>query len=53
MIGSFDTPGWSDPHHGGASYHKGHKTWLFLFYGGHTFHEGTYVSGGHGDTVHD
>ena len=51
MLGSFEMPSWSDPHHGGSYYHKIHKSFL-IFYYGHTMHEGSYASGGHGNTSH-
>ena len=53
MIGGFEMPVWSDPHHGGTSYHKKHGTVMFFLYGGVTMEHAFYVNGGHGNTTHD
>lgn len=52
MVGSFEAPVWSDPHHGKSVKHKIHQTWFFFLYGGHETHQNFYQNGGHGNTSH-
>ena len=52
MVGSFDTPSWSDSHHGYEKKKVTHETVLLFFYMGKESSQTFYHNSGHSNTSH-
>ena len=52
ILGSFETTGWSDSHHGYGHTKTVHNDWIFWWYTGETIVHEEYSNGGHGNTSH-
>ena len=52
IVGSLDTPGWSDPHHGYSTKGKIHVQIVPWVYAGAEVEHEAYVNGGHGSQSH-
>ena len=52
MVGNFETPGWSDSHHGYETSKVTHETVFLFFYIGEHSHQKYYHNSGHSNTNH-